>query len=61
MKEGNNSDIYLSSSDKRGLTMTVERGSQASDLVFKKPPKGILARVIRSGLLVTTVKEIQNR
>ena len=43
------------------LAMTVERGSQVSDRILKEPSKGGLARAIRSGLLISTVKKIQRR
>ena len=53
MKEGNVSDLYSLFSDKNGLTVTVGRGSQVSDRIFKNS-KGIKVRDIRSALLVIT-------
>ena len=44
-----------------GRTMTVAQRTKVSEQISKEPSKGILARGINSGLLVTTVKRIQKR
>ena len=45
--------------DSSGLTVTVGRGTQTREQIFKETSKGILARGIRLGLLVTAIKRIQ--
>ena len=55
-ERGHVSDVYSSFSDKNGLTMTMGRGSQVSDRIFKERLKDILVGGIQRGLLVTTVK-----